>query len=201
MAILAEEIVEEWLNRKGYFTIRGIKLGVHEIDLLAIKVTPGGVERRHLEVQSSMRPVSYLTKVPKDVQKRTGRASASAKTRTSQELRESVREWIEQKVRPRRQTQPHAAPLPWRVEPRARHTHSQTRGRDPRDRSSGSCGSPPRRHRERLEAQPRRPRQCRLGRLCRSRKSVGACVTVVTESTCSRGACVEVMDYWSGARS
>jgi hypothetical protein len=38
MALLAEEIVEEWLNRNGYFTIRGIKLGVHEIDLLAIAV-------------------------------------------------------------------------------------------------------------------------------------------------------------------
>ena len=33
MALLAEELVEEWLNRQGYFTIRGIKFGVHEIDL------------------------------------------------------------------------------------------------------------------------------------------------------------------------
>jgi hypothetical protein len=37
MALLAEEIVEEWLNRHGYFTICGIKMGVHEIDLLAVK--------------------------------------------------------------------------------------------------------------------------------------------------------------------
>lgn len=36
MALLAEEIVEEWLNRQGYFTIRGIKMGVQEIDLLAV---------------------------------------------------------------------------------------------------------------------------------------------------------------------
>lgn len=36
MALLAEELVEEWLNRNGFFTIRGIKLGVQEIDLLAI---------------------------------------------------------------------------------------------------------------------------------------------------------------------
>jgi len=27
MLQLAEEIVEEWLNRHGYFTIRGIRLG------------------------------------------------------------------------------------------------------------------------------------------------------------------------------
>ena len=33
MALLAEEIVEEWLNRQGYFTIRGVKVGVHEMDL------------------------------------------------------------------------------------------------------------------------------------------------------------------------
>ena len=33
MALLAEELVEEWLNRHGYFTIRGVKLGVHEMDL------------------------------------------------------------------------------------------------------------------------------------------------------------------------
>ena len=27
MALLAEEIVEEWLNHRGYFTIRGVKSG------------------------------------------------------------------------------------------------------------------------------------------------------------------------------
>jgi len=28
MALLAESVVEEWLNRNGFFTIRGIKHGV-----------------------------------------------------------------------------------------------------------------------------------------------------------------------------
>ena len=37
MSLLAEEVVEEWLNRNGYFTIRGIKVGVDEIDILAIR--------------------------------------------------------------------------------------------------------------------------------------------------------------------
>ena len=61
MALLAEEIVEEWLNRQGYFTIRGIKMGVHEIDLLAVKGKPDGTaECRHLEVQASMRPVGVV---------------------------------------------------------------------------------------------------------------------------------------------
>lgn len=94
MALLAEEIVEEWLNRQGYFTIRGIRSGVQEIDLLAVKINAAGIERRHVEVHCSMRPVSYVTKVPKSVQKATGRKGASAKTRGPDELRQGVREWI-----------------------------------------------------------------------------------------------------------
>jgi Holliday junction resolvase-like predicted endonuclease len=83
-ALLAEEIVEEWLNRQGYFTIRGIKLGVHEIDLLAVKPNEGVVECRHIEVQASMRPVSFISKVPKKLQKG-GRAANSA-SRSETEL-------------------------------------------------------------------------------------------------------------------
>jgi hypothetical protein len=48
MALLAEELVEEWLNRQGCFTIRGIKIGVHEIDLLAVKHTAAGTECRRI---------------------------------------------------------------------------------------------------------------------------------------------------------
>jgi hypothetical protein len=36
--------VQEWLNRQGYFTIRGIKVDVHEIDLLAT-IRPSQRER------------------------------------------------------------------------------------------------------------------------------------------------------------
>jgi len=70
MSILAEEIVEEWLNRQGYFTIRGVKLGVDEIDILAIKLVGKDVECRHIEITASMRPVSYISKVPKESQKK-----------------------------------------------------------------------------------------------------------------------------------
>jgi hypothetical protein len=97
MALLAEELVEEWLNRQGYFTIRGIKLGVHEIDLLAIRLNATGVECRHLEVQASMRPVSYITRVPGAVQKATGRSATSSKVRSNDELREGIREWVAKK--------------------------------------------------------------------------------------------------------
>lgn len=97
MALLAEEIVEEWLNRNGYFTIRGIKLGVHEIDLLAMSARGSTIEARHVEVQASVRPVSYLCPLPKSVQKRTGRKPMSMKMRTPEELVEGVREWIHKK--------------------------------------------------------------------------------------------------------
>jgi hypothetical protein len=98
MSLLAEEIVEEWLNRAGYFTIRGVKVGVHEIDLLAVRpVGKDRVERRHIEVQVSFRPVSYITQVPKNVQKTARRGPANAKRRSEAELRDSVSEWIKKK--------------------------------------------------------------------------------------------------------
>jgi len=96
VALLAEELVEEWLNRQGYFTIRGIKLGVDEIDLLAVRfVADGVVEYRHIEVQASMRPVSYISRVPKEIQ-RQGKAANSA-SRNDDELIQGVKEWVEKK--------------------------------------------------------------------------------------------------------
>ena len=64
MALLAEEIVEEWLNRNGFFTIRGIELGHHEIDLLAIGFKDGEIKCRHIEVQASPRPIGYISGIP-----------------------------------------------------------------------------------------------------------------------------------------
>ena len=99
MALLAEELVEEWLNRKGYFTIRGIKVGVDEIDLLALRIESlGQPQCRHIEVQASIRPVSYLTKIPKDHLK-AGQATTSAKKRTPELLKACVKEWVFKKFR------------------------------------------------------------------------------------------------------
>lgn len=47
MALIAEEVVEEWLNQQGYFTIRGIKIGVHEMDILAVKFEGSKSDLRH----------------------------------------------------------------------------------------------------------------------------------------------------------
>jgi hypothetical protein len=97
MALLAEVIVEEWLNRNGYFTIRGIKVGVHEIDLLAIAVRGSAIEARQIEVQASVRPISYLCPLPKDVQKETGRKPMNMKKRTPEVLAKGVTEWVNKK--------------------------------------------------------------------------------------------------------
>ena len=97
MALLAEEIVEEWLNRQGFFTIRGIKLGVQEIDLLAIRICEDDIECRHIEVTASVRPMSYLTDVPKEIRKKTGRPKKSPTQRTPEELQIGINEWIDKK--------------------------------------------------------------------------------------------------------
>jgi hypothetical protein len=97
MALLAEELVEEWLNRQGYFTIRGIKVGVHEMDLLAIRLFGGEIECRHVEVQCSVNPVSYMTQLSKEDCKLTGRGSTSSATRSSEELARSADQWIAKK--------------------------------------------------------------------------------------------------------
>jgi hypothetical protein len=98
MSLLGEEVVEEWLNRNVYFTIRGIKIGVDEIDILAIRPLPDGKhECRHIEVQVSINPISYITKVPAAVRKQTGIGAHNAKKRDVDQLTQGVREWVEAK--------------------------------------------------------------------------------------------------------
>ena len=106
MSLLGEEVVEEWLNRNGYFTIRGIKVGVDEIDILAIRPCPDGkYECRHIEVQVSINPISYITKVPAAIRKQTGIGPHNAKRRDVVQLRQGVHEWIEAKFNQPRKVQ------------------------------------------------------------------------------------------------
>ena len=98
MALLAEEVVEEWLNRQGFFTIRGVRLGVHEIDLLALKLgDKGKYTCRHIEVSVSTNPIAYISKVPKAIQKANGIGPDCAKTRSEDEIRVGIQEWVEKK--------------------------------------------------------------------------------------------------------
>jgi len=85
MALLDEQLVEEWLNRQNFFTMRGIKSGNDEIDLLAIRPKPEGLECWHVEVQISYRPVNYIG------------GDTTARERTKNELREGVEQWFAKK--------------------------------------------------------------------------------------------------------
>jgi hypothetical protein len=97
MALLAEELVEEWLNRAGFFTMRGVRIGVHEMDLLAIRPSANGLECRHIEVQASVNPVSYLFRLTRADQEATGRAATSSGTRSEEQISRGADEWVHKK--------------------------------------------------------------------------------------------------------
>ena len=85
MALLDEQLVEEWLNRKNFFTIRGIKCGVDEIDLLGVHHGETENECWHVEVQVSFRPIGYVG------------GDTNARKRTADEVRAGVEQWVEKK--------------------------------------------------------------------------------------------------------
>lgn len=94
MALLGESLVEEWLNREGFFTIRGVKHGVDEMDLLAVRPeSDGKLLGWHVEVQISFRPIGFIAKLPK-----VGNTSRlSARKRSVEEVEECARVWVQAK--------------------------------------------------------------------------------------------------------
>jgi len=100
MSLLAEQLVDEWLNRQGFFTLRGIKRGVHEIDLLGIRMAEGQLEGWQVEVQVSFRPVSYIGRLTKEQQTKIGAKSAnSALKRDNRMIEATIDDWVEKKFR------------------------------------------------------------------------------------------------------
>jgi hypothetical protein len=97
MSLLAEALVEEWLNRAGYFTIRGARLGVGEMDLLAVRQGPLGLEARHIEAQVSTNPIAYISPLTDQQSKQFGKAKTSAWARPQQVLQVSVTAWLDKK--------------------------------------------------------------------------------------------------------
>ncbi|WP_019911618.1 hypothetical protein [Paenibacillus sp. HW567] len=97
MALQAETLVEEWLNKKGYFTIRGIREKLNEIDFLAVRNNGDeGWEYIHCEVQVSVRPVAYISKLTKSQMEKLGaKSKTSAKVRNTESIKDSVKAWIE----------------------------------------------------------------------------------------------------------
>lgn len=104
MSLLAETLVDEWLNRQGYFTVRGLKDGVSEIDLLGIRPRASGLEACHVEVQASFRPVGYITPIAKEHVDGFAKSRTSAKARSQALLQCSVAAWVEKKFTSRAKT-------------------------------------------------------------------------------------------------
>jgi hypothetical protein len=86
MSLFSEQLVEEYCNRRRFFTIRGAKQGVGETDILAIRQQPTIVEGLHIEVQTSFRPVAFLSN-----------SNAGAGSRTDEEVQEEMQVWINKK--------------------------------------------------------------------------------------------------------
>jgi len=97
MSLLAESLVEEWLNRAGYFTIRGARFGVSEMDLLAVSHTSEGVQARHIEAQVSTNPVAYISPLTDSHAKEFDKKKGSAWKRPRHVLEASVSAWVEKK--------------------------------------------------------------------------------------------------------
>jgi Holliday junction resolvase-like predicted endonuclease len=99
MALLAESLVEEWLNREGYFTIRGVKHGVGEMDLLAVRPqSEGVVVGWHVEVQVSFRPIGYIaSRRTDDMIAESGGGRTSIRTRSREDVEGCAREWVKRK--------------------------------------------------------------------------------------------------------
>ena len=96
MALLAESLVEEWLNRDGYFTIRGVKHGLGEMDLLAVRSQPDGVVGRHVEVTVSFRPIGYIAREPAGD---SGRRGSYVRKRTPEQVQICARAYVDAKFR------------------------------------------------------------------------------------------------------
>ena len=106
MALLAEQLVDEWLNRKGFFTVRGIREGVDEIDLLGVRPSKDNsnkLEAWHVEVQVSFNPNAYISKLSKEHMKELGVSSKnSAKARPTELLQRTVADWVDGKFSKKR---------------------------------------------------------------------------------------------------
>lgn len=97
MALLAESLVDEWLNRQGFFTVRGVKHGVDEIDLLGVRPSGKGLDSWHVEVQASFRPIGYISPLTAEFIPSFARSRTSAKERPSETLKTCVSAWVHNK--------------------------------------------------------------------------------------------------------
>lgn len=83
MSKLSESYVVEYLNRRGFATVQGVKKGAREWDILAIRIK-APARALHVEVQVSYDPISYLS-------------SSNARLRTEEVLQADLLKWIHRK--------------------------------------------------------------------------------------------------------
>ncbi|MBI2049856.1 MAG: hypothetical protein HYT35_00135 [Candidatus Staskawiczbacteria bacterium] len=84
---IIENIVANWFNSKGYFLIKNLKIGVNEIDILAVKLNNDQKvgDAIHIEIQCSSNPIGYIG------------GSSSAKRRNVSEIKLGVASYIDRK--------------------------------------------------------------------------------------------------------
>src|SRR3989344_4665719 len=84
---IIENIVANWFNSKGYFLIKNLKVGVNEIDILAVKLNNNQKvdDSIHIEVQCSSNPIGYIG------------GSSSAKKRNASGIESGVAAYIDKK--------------------------------------------------------------------------------------------------------
>jgi hypothetical protein len=99
LAEIAEVVVQEWLNRQGFFTIRGKRDGNRELDILAVKWDNGKASRWHYEVQVSSKPISYISKWPVEEQRKYGVPASSARKLSPEVLSKHVDVWVEKRFK------------------------------------------------------------------------------------------------------
>lgn len=98
MAAFAETLVDEWMNREGFFTIRGLRRGVQEIDLLGVRQLEGRIEGWHVEVQASIRPIGYIARwLPQHIDAGLANGPAAAGHRTPEIVKECAVAWVARK--------------------------------------------------------------------------------------------------------
>jgi hypothetical protein len=89
-------LVEEWLNRQGFFTIHGVKQGLGEMDLLAVRPQGDGVVGWHVEATVSFRPIGYIAREPAEGD---GRRGSYVRKRSPEQVRVYAQAWVEAKFR------------------------------------------------------------------------------------------------------
>ena len=108
--LLAEELVQEWLIRKKYFTVKNLKsTNNRELDLLGVKFEENNeTSLIHVEVSVHCNPIGWLCRFE----------SVFTGNRNEQEIKSALENWVERKfkgdnVLVRNQFSPHANVDDW----------------------------------------------------------------------------------------